>query len=118
MALLPIGKYKMRIKISHDFSETPGARYYGDGDYSGQEFFETVLLEAFEKSIKNKEKLEIDFDDCYGFTSSFLSESFGRLSLDFGAQKVRENIRLISNQDPILPKQIYSVIENPRKGEH
>jgi hypothetical protein len=105
----------MHIKISVDFSDTPGARYYEDGDYSGQEFFEKVLLDKFERSLTAHEKLTIDFDDCYGFASSFLSESFGRLSSEFGAQKVRENISLISHQDPLLPKQVFSIIDKPLK---
>ena len=107
----------MYIKISEDFSDTPGARYYEDGEFSGQEFFETVLLKSFKEATSKDEKLTVDFDDCYGFASSFLSESFGRLGQECGSQKVRETLILVSNQDPFLPKQVLAIIENPVKGD-
>ena len=31
----------MTIRISSDFSETPGARYRSEGDFSGEEFRDT-----------------------------------------------------------------------------
>lgn len=105
----------MKIKISEDFSEIPGARYYEDGDYSGQQFFEEVLRPKFLEVLKSNQKLIVNFDDCYGFASSFLSESFGKLSEEFGAKDVLNKIEIESEQDPLLPKHVISIINNPGK---
>lgn len=105
----------MIIKISTDFTDTPGARYYTDGEFSGQEFYEKVLCIKFKQCKDGKEKLTVDFDGCYGFAPSFLSESFGRLSDDFGKEYVLQNLCMISNQDPLIPIQVKNVIENPRR---
>jgi hypothetical protein len=107
----------MRIKIAEDFSDTPGARYYKDGDNSGQEFYEKILEKAFKQCLEKAEKLEIDFDDCYGFASSFLSESFGRLSEDYGKEIVLKIIVLKSLQDPLIPSQVESIILNPMRNQ-
>lgn len=105
----------MRIKISEDFSDTPGARYYSDGENSGQQFYEEILREKFKLAITQKSTLEIDFDDCYGFASSFISESFGRLSEEFGKDLALKTLILISIQDPILPEQIRQIVSNPNR---
>ncbi len=117
MALLFTGKYQMKIKVSTDFSDTPGARYYEDGDFSGQEFYESILVKEFQKCIDSNSVLEIDLDDCYGFASSFLSESFGRLSEEFGNKVVLNNIKIISHDDPLLENQIVEIIHDPKKSK-
>jgi len=105
----------MNIKISTDFTDAPGARYYKDGDNSGQEFYEKILKLSFEQCVANNEKLVVDFDDCYGFPSSFLSESFGRLSDEFGADQVLATLEFISEQDPLIPSQVLGIISAPRR---
>lgn len=107
----------MKIKIAVDFTDAPGARYYKDGDHSGQEFYETILKEAFETCSNNNDKLIIDFDDCYGFASSFLSESFGRLSTEFGANTVLSILEFVSEQDPLIPAQVIAIIKAPRRQD-
>ena len=105
----------MRIKVATDFSDTPGARYYNDGEFSGQQFYEKVLRPAFRACIEKGEMLEVDCDDCYGFPSSFISESFGKLSTEFGRDTVLRGMVIVTQHDPLLPEQIKSVIVNPGK---
>ena len=67
------------LKISTDFSKTPGARYKEEGDYSGQEFRENHLFPKYQEAKTQGCKLIIDLDGTAGFGTSFLEESFGGL---------------------------------------
>jgi len=88
------------LKISKDFSMYPGARYYTDGPYSGEKFYEECLKGAFYSARQNKERLTVDLDGTAGYASSFLSESFGLLAQEFGIKEVLDNIFIISNEEP------------------
>lgn len=105
----------MMIKISSDYTDSPGARYRADGPFSGEDFYESLLKPKFEECLKNKDQLLINFDDCFGFASSFLDESFGRLSTDFGMKTVKKHLVLVSVQDPLIIEQVIKIIENPRR---
>lgn len=69
----------MKIKIATDFSRIPGARFPEEGDFSGQDFRQQILLPKLKEAIEKKEKLEIDLDGTAGLGTSFLEESFGGL---------------------------------------
>ena len=69
----------MKINIAVDFSRIPGARYPEEGDFSGQEFRQTILLPKLQEAIKKKEMLTINLDGTAGLGTSFLEESFGGL---------------------------------------
>ena len=101
-----------QIIIHKDFTDSPGARYRTDGDFSGQEFYEDLLLPKFEKAVKNDGILMVDVDDTWGFASSFISGSFGLLSHKKGKEAVKKHLQLQSN-DPILIKKINKEIEAP-----
>ena len=47
----------MILNICKEFSETPGARYKNEGDFSGEEFRETLLLPRFLDAQEKKDKL-------------------------------------------------------------
>ena len=102
-----------KIKIAIDFSDTPGARYRTDGDFSGQEFLEELLGPEFERCQSTGEKLLIDLDDCWGYPSSFLSGSFGVLSERYGADACLEVLEFKSADDPNLETEIRRVIVSP-----
>ena len=101
----------MRIKISDDYSKTPGGRYKDEGPYSGEEFRENLLLDAYEKCEHNNEKLEIDFDDCFGFATSFLEEAFGGLVRNHNKKDVLKVIEIISNDDVTIPSLIKKYVQ-------
>jgi hypothetical protein len=93
------------IKISNEFSETPGARHRSDGDFSGQEFFEEILEPAY-LSLKENEKIIIDLDGTDGYATSFLDEAFGGLARKYGKQNVLNKIEFISEEEPFLIDEI------------
>lgn len=101
------------IKVAEDFSDVLGGRFRTDGDYSGEEFYETLLCRKFDTAVKNKEKLLIDLDGTFGYPSSFIDQSFGELSRRFGSNIVLKFIELKSEDQPSL---IDDIVKNI-KGE-
>lgn len=94
----------MKIKIATDFSRIPGARYPEEGDFSGQEFRNKVLLPQLKKAIQENVKLTIDLDGTAGLGTSFLEEAFGGLiredKLDYA--QIIETLEFVSEEDPII----------------
>lgn len=105
----------IKIIIHSDFSDSPGARYIKDGPFSGEEFFDNHLLPKFQEAIDNNEKLVIDLDGVWGYPSSFVSGSFGKLSIQFGAEKVLNTIEFISNESLTRKERIISEIKMPTR---
>jgi len=105
------------ISIAKDFSKNPGARYGDDGDFSGELFYKELLLPAFERAINSKQKLTIDLNGIYGFPSSFVSESFGKLSIEKGANNVISVLVFISDENPIRAEKAIAEIKSPIKDE-
>ena len=103
----------MKICISKDYSETLGARYISDGDYSGEDFREKYLIPHFEKAVENQEKLIIDLDGGYGNPVSFLEEAFGGLARKYGSDKVLGVLEFISYDEPSLVEEIMEYIKKP-----
>jgi len=95
------------INIAKDFSDCPGARYYDDGDYSGQEFREKLLKPAFE----NSKKITIILDGTEGYATSFLEESFGGLAREYGSHEVLDKLEFISDEEPDLIVEIREYIQ-------
>ena len=107
----------LTIVIRTEFSDSPGARYRKDGPNSGEEFFEELLKPRFEEAVKNGVKLEIDLDGVWGYPSSFVSGSFGKLSLEKGADCVLSVIEFISTDSETRKFRIISEIKNPTKKD-
>lgn len=93
----------MLIKISDVFSKTPGGRLKEEGDFSGEEFRDSILLKAFNESEEKGEILEINFDDCVAFATSFLEEAFGGLVRKYNKKDVMKKIKIVSNDDESIP---------------
>ena len=100
----------MEIKVKN-FSMTPGARYYKDGDDSGEEFYEKVLGQSFKSALEKNEKLTVDLDGTEGYATSFLDEAFTRLTKEFGSKVVLSNLVLISKEEPDWIFEIESYIK-------
>ena len=98
------------IKIATDFSPYPGARYYKDGPFSGEEFYDKILKGKFAEALAHNTKLTVDLDGTEGYATSFLDEAFTRLTKDFGTQKVLQNLILISQEEPDWIDEIKSYI--------
>jgi len=112
-----------RIKVSEEFSKTPGARYKTDGNFSGEQFLDELLKPCFEVAMNNSEQLVVDLDGGYGYATSFLEESFGGLARAYGIDKVKAIIVIISEDEPSLRDEITRYVSNalnklPKVGEH
>ncbi|MFA6447711.1 MAG: DUF4325 domain-containing protein [Patescibacteria group bacterium] len=105
------------IKIATDFSDHPGARYRKDGECSGEQFLEELLLPKFEKSVEKNHILQIDLNKVYGYPSSFISGSFGKLSVLKGEELVLKHIQFKSEDNPINSEKILKEIKNPKRGK-
>ena len=99
-----------RIKINvSDFTTLPGARYKKDGDGSAEEFFDKYI----KQHLKDKEFILIDFDNTWGYASSFLSE----LALEISRQceqdglDVRKKIKIKSDDEPGLTERFWGYID-------
>src|SRR5438270_615063 len=99
----------MKIKISKDFSYTPGPRYIREGDFSAELFRKELLLPAMTKAIKQNEVLAVDVDGTAGYGKSFFEESFGGLirleGLDYDA--IIKHLEVISKEESIHKEKIY-----------
>ena len=101
------------ISIARDFIDTPGARYISEGAYSGELFLKDHLLPKFEEAVAKEHILLIDLDGMWGYPSSFVSGSFGKLSVDKGKDLVLKHIQFKSNSESKILKFI-GEINNPQ----
>ncbi len=105
----------MEIHIAVDFSETPGARYRAEGDFSGEEFRDTLLEPKFLEARQKGEKLTINLDGGYGYPTSFLEEAFGGLARKYCATDVLATLVFVSNDEPSLVSEIKEYISAVEK---
>lgn len=104
----------MIIRIATDFTETPGARYRSEGDYSGEEFRENLLEPKFLEAKNKSEQLTIDLDGGYGYPTSFLEEAFGGLARKYGSAIVSATLVFISRDEPSLIDEIQEYIASQK----
>lgn len=109
----------MEINIALDFSRIPGARYPEEGDFSGQEFRQKILLPKLQEAIKKQEKLTVNLDGTAGLGTSFLEESFGGLiRVDkFDVDSLENTLNFISEEDPDYITEIWSYINEAYEQE-
>lgn len=107
-------KSNITLKVSRDFTDTPGPRRRDEGDFSGEEFLEKKLkpkyLEAFEKKVK----LIIDLDDVEGYGTSFLESAFGGLARIYEPKEVLNTLEIVSKDEPLLKQEIENYIKSAR----
>lgn len=107
----------IKIKICNDFSNIPGGRYISEGDYSGELFRETILVQKYQEALKENTELEIDFDGCYGFGTSFLEEAFGGMVRIHHEHGMLNRIRLISTEDETIPENIIKYVKEAEEKD-
>lgn len=105
----------LRICVREDFSDSPGARYKKDGPYSGEQFYDDLLHPKYKEAREKKVSLEIDLDGVWGYPSSFVSGSFGRLSITYGAEEVLDTIIFISEESSTREERIKMEILKPER---
>ena len=95
----------IEINIASEYSKTPGGRYKSEGEYSGEDFREKVLIPKYKEASANNELLRINLDGGYGYGSSFLEEAFG------GLVRVMDGVDIslmlfVSDEEPQLVEDI------------
>lgn len=103
----------MKINVCKEYTDTPGGRYKKQGDFSGQDFRETMLEPKYLEAIMKNEKLQIDLDGGYGYGSSFLEEAFGGLIRDLkdNYKQALDIIEIKSDDEPKLIEDIKRYIK-------
>lgn len=123
----------MNIKVSVDFSKSPGPRYryrsegqsacgQGRGKaiqpapdlHSGEQFRTELLLPRIEDAIRTGQPLTVDLDGTFGFGTSFLEEAFGGLIRENGIPvgDVRSVLTVVSNEEPELLEEIDAYMDD------
>jgi hypothetical protein len=107
-----LGGYNMfEIKISKDFSDSPGGRYINEGPYSGEYFRDNLLIPKYLKAKDVNEKILIDLDGTYGYATSFLDEAFGGIAELYNKDDVLNRIEFKSKDQPGLVEVIIEYIK-------
>lgn len=101
------------LKISTDFSDTPGPRYITEGPFSGEKFREDILYPRLKDVIDKNEKLVVNLDGTQGYGTSFLEESFGGLIRDnhLSYDVIMSHIAIISTEEPYLKDDILEYLQ-------
>ena len=90
---------KIEFNIAKEYTKTPGGRYIYEGPYSGEDFRNTKLKPIFNHAIAEGKTLVVILDGGYGYSPSFLEESFGGLVRETKDFRVAQ-IELISEEEP------------------
>lgn len=110
---------QLTINIAKDFSPIPGARYPIEGDYSGQEFRQSLLSPKLKQAIEDNALLVIDLDGTLGYGTSFLEEAFGGLirTDKFKLEDIKKHIKILCNDDVSYIDEIETYIQDAHAKE-
>lgn len=100
------------LKVVDEFSDAKEARFFHN---SGLRFLEDVLEPKFLETMKEDNLLLIDFDEAYGYPSSFLAQTFGNLSHKYGAKTVLKYLRFMCRDEPGLVEEVEEYIYEQKK---
>lgn len=100
------------VNIAEEFSKTPGPRSKAEGQFSAEEFLDTILVGKFKEAFESGNKLTIILDGTAGFATSFLEGAFGELVRRVSKKAVKSTIQFISNEEPYLIDEINQYIDN------
>jgi len=87
---------KTLYNVAKEFTRFPGGRRRKNGDHSGEEFRETVVLPLLEKY----EFITFDLSGSAGYSSGFLDEAFGEIGAILGLDEARRRVEFIASDDP------------------
>ncbi len=102
------------ISVAKDFSSSPGPRYKREGDFSGEQFRNSILEDKVKQCISTNTKLLIDLDGTAGYGTSFLEESFGGLIrvCKFDYSIIVKILTFKSDEEPYLIEDINAYMED------
>lgn len=106
----------IELNVAKDYSKTPGPRYISEGDFSGEEFRDTLLSNMVGLAISDHKKLVINLDGTAGYATSFLEESFGGLIRvkNFNYDDIIRVLEIISEEDETLIQDIQKYLIEAR----
>lgn len=99
--------------IAKEFVDNPGARDREDGPNSGQEFLEDIFIARFNKAIEGNYLIMVDLTGVLGYPSSFVSGSFGKLSIARGSALLLKHLKFKSDNNPLNCDKVIYEIKNP-----
>ena len=105
----------MEIIICKDFTDAPGPRFRSQGEHSGEEFREDILIPKFKEALAKKAKLVINFDRTFGYPTSFLEETFGGLKEKYDKELILKTLEFISNDEIGLIDEVKGYIESDER---
>jgi hypothetical protein len=101
---------RLTLSVAKQFSTTPGPRKEEEGEYSGENFLNNLLLPNFKLALQSSSVLTVDLDGTAGYATSFLEAAFGGLARIYDPQTVIKHIDFKSNDEPYLIDEIKSYI--------
>jgi hypothetical protein len=104
------------IELASEFGRFPGGRYRTDGDLSGEQFRQDVLLPALQR---DDELVTIALDDVAGLPASFLEEAFGGLVRQgYSPAELRRRIQIIARTPRLqrYPSMVWDFINAAAKA--
>ncbi|MBK8424801.1 MAG: STAS-like domain-containing protein [Lewinellaceae bacterium] len=104
---------KDTLIIAKEFVDNPGARDREDGPNSGQQFLEDLFIDRFNKAVEGNYILTVDLTGVLGYPSSFVSGSFGKLSIERGAEILMKHLIFVSYNNPLNVDKVINEIKNP-----
>jgi hypothetical protein len=90
------------LSIASEFSKYPAGRTRRDGPYSAERFRDDILVPALKGAAEKGGRVIVILDGVYGYSSSFLEETFGGLVRRrlFEPAWLRDSL-LVQANDPI-----------------
>lgn len=104
---------KDTLVVAKEFVDNPGARDREDGPNSGQQFLEDLFIARFNKAVDENYIILVDLSDVLGYPSSFVSGSFGKLSLDRGSELLLKHLQFKSVNNPLNVDKVINEIKHP-----
>ena len=88
--------------IAKQYTEIPGPRFKKEGEFSGEDFRETVLKALVCQAKQENTMILIDLDGGYGYPTSFLEEAFGGLVRELKDKELYKIFEFKSDEEPML----------------
>jgi len=107
----------MVINIAKDYTKTPGGRYISEGLFSGEDFRKTVLKQKVLSALAEQRDITIILDGGFGYAPSFLEEAFGGLVREIKDRRLLSIIHIISEEEPVLIKDIEGYMKDALEGK-
>jgi hypothetical protein len=102
---------KTLLKISKDFTDTPGPRFRVEGEFSGEEFRETQLGPLYVRCKAAGDTILVDLDDTEGYATSFLEEAFGGLRREHPNDNILSVIEIKCDDEPFLSDEVKKCVD-------